>query len=83
MSNEESSHQHGCKRFAAEIDAFLKQGRMQNAYDELVLFAEPKFLGMLLGEMDQPTKNFLINQVRKDIVQLADHQIVQNIREVG
>ncbi|MGE0174137.1 MAG: host attachment protein [Oligoflexales bacterium] len=82
LSTEESTHQHESKKFAAEIDELLKKGRVEHSFDELILMAEPRFLGMMLSELDQPTKRLLVEQVQKDIVQMTDHQIIQNIKEI-
>ena len=71
-------------QFARRISEHLEQMRQQGRYDELVLVAEPKFLGLLKSSLSKGTlsrvKDELPSELNAPSDQLLRGQILQGIR---
>jgi protein required for attachment to host cells len=53
--------------FAKQIGRYLEQARQQQRYDELVLIAPPKFLGVLRKELDNEVEKLVADELPKDL----------------
>lgn len=57
-------------QFSTELAAHLESGRAKQGFDHLVLVAEPKFLGTLLGALDGKTRESVDQQFEKDFAHM-------------
>ncbi len=81
MNTEESSREHEDRVFAKEIAVALSGERTNGGFHKLVLVAEPKFLGVISGELDSQTANLIHSRVSKDLARVADREVLGHIRE--
>ncbi|MEQ8232000.1 MAG: host attachment protein [Gammaproteobacteria bacterium] len=79
MSREQSAHERIAADFAREIGAALDKARGAGRLDELVLVAEPRFLGHLREAIDAHTANCVVASVDKDLVHLAPDELVAHL----
>lgn len=61
--------------FAAEVAAFLRQHRVDNDYERLILVAEPGMLGRLRHKLDSATARLVEETVDKNLAQHARSEI--------
>ena len=64
--------EHIAQQFALELAEMLNKGRLTNAYDKLVLIAEPKFLGVLRAALDKNTELLITQTVNKNLVDIKE-----------
>lgn len=81
LSREESSRERVAANFARELARELERGRNEHAYKDLVLVAEPRFLGMLRESLDGATAQMVSATVNKDLANVAVHDLPPHIRE--
>lgn len=55
------------ERFARRLAARLRQLRQQDRMEELVLIAEPRFLGLLRRELAAPLRHLVTREVARDL----------------
>lgn len=67
MGREQDAHERVAADFAHDIAEQLHSGRTQNHFDELVLVAEPRFLGMLRDALDRTTAARVKATIHKDL----------------
>lgn len=58
------------ERFALEIAQELEHGRVNNAYEKLVLVTSSHFMGLLNGRMSQQVRNKISESINKDYTSL-------------
>lgn len=63
--------------FASQVADYLKTARHNGAADELMLIAEPRFLGVLRQKLDTPTHNAVIREVDKDLTKASASDIAK------
>jgi protein required for attachment to host cells len=71
MGAEDSAHDHVALNFAREIATLLCTGRNNQRFGRLVLVAEPRFLGMLRGELDHVTGSMVGATLGKDLAHVS------------
>lgn len=76
-----SATEHEAENFAKELAQRLHQGRTENEFTRLVLVAEPGFLGLLKGALDDQTAKLLTDTVAKDLVHMSDSEIPDVVLE--
>ncbi len=59
MAPEETGRQHDTHRFAHQVGSYLNKGMTAGEFSDLVLVAEPTFLGYLRQELSAATKRSL------------------------
>jgi protein required for attachment to host cells len=59
--------EHRTELFAKRLGDYLDKARTQQRYDELVLVAPPKFLGMIRKELGKEVEKLVADQVPKDL----------------
>ncbi len=52
------------KTFARQIAANLEAARRKNLFVDLILVAEPRFMGVLLRELDPTTKGYVRFEIK-------------------
>ena len=75
----EDSHEHSARKFAAEIAKHLDHARTSHSFDQLVLVAEPHFLGMLKHELSRETAARVRETVHKDLHAVPDRDIASHV----
>jgi protein required for attachment to host cells len=75
MSSSETPHDHLAGGFARELARKLANARANNQFDGLTLAAEPRFLGMLKGALDEVTARRVRRYVAKDLQHVPDGEI--------
>lgn len=83
MGVETSREEEETKRFAKTIDVALKKGRWDKRYNELVLVAEPGFMGLLLARLDRGTLRLVVDKVHKDLGYLSDAEVRSYFDKTG
>lgn len=61
--------------FARELAERLEHGRVNHAYDELVLVAAPRFLGLLRDTIGHEVSKLLVKSIGKGITRSTPEQI--------
>jgi protein required for attachment to host cells len=62
-------------QFARILAELLNKGRTSNAYDRLVLVAEPGFLGILRAALDSHTAALVVKTVHKDLPEVEEKEL--------
>jgi len=75
LTGNKSPHEHAAERFATKMGDYLETGRQQSKFDQLVLVAEPHFLGMLKSAMNPATVRMVTDCVHKDLGKLPADQV--------
>ena len=61
---------HEAERFAQEVSRELDDGRMNNAYDRLILVASSPFMGLVNSRLPEPVRSKLSETIDKDYTRL-------------
>ncbi|OOG63483.1 hypothetical protein B0E46_10895 [Rhodanobacter sp. B04] len=62
-------------QFADQLRDAIQQGRIENQYDQLVLMAPPRFLGMLRDRLDDQTRKRVVAEVGSDLLALSPNEL--------
>ncbi len=65
--------------FAHELAMQLQRGRTDKRYDELILIAAPRFLGILRDALDPATAALVRGTLDKDYGHLGDRELVERL----
>ena len=65
--------------FAVEIARRVDRGRREGSFDSLILIAAPKFLGRLRSELSKPTRDALIGELDKNLVEADDETLESQV----
>ncbi len=82
LDRHEEATEHKANVFARELCHLLHDGRTHGQYDELILVAEPHFLGRLRSFMDKETSNHVLTSVNHNWIDLSDADLKERVREV-
>ena len=82
MSREESAHERVVSDFARQVAGKLEQGRNSNEYDQLVLVAAPRFLGLLRNSLDDVTAKLVVGSLDKDLAHCKEAEIGEHLADV-
>ncbi len=66
--------------FARRLAGTLEEGR-SGAYDDLVLVAEPHFLGLLAGTLSRATADRVTDTIHKDLYDATPDEIARSLRD--
>jgi protein required for attachment to host cells len=80
MEREESAHARDAANFARELVGRLEHGRVEHRYEQLVLVAEPHFLGLLRGALDVPTASRVRGTLPKNLAHVPTHELHAHLR---
>ena len=72
--------EHIAQQFALELAEMLNKGRLTNAYDKLVLIAEPKFLGVLRAALDKNTESLVIQTDNKELLDVKEDELSEYLK---
>jgi Protein required for attachment to host cells len=62
-------------QFADLLCDTIRQGRMENQYDHLVLMAPPRFLGVLRDRLDEQALKCVVAEVSNDLLALSPAEL--------
>jgi len=82
MPHEHTAHEHVVENFTRTIAEQLQRARAAGSFDDLILVAEPRFLGGLRGALDAPTAHKVVASVTKDLAQVPWNGIAKHIEDV-
>lgn len=64
------------KRFAQELSGYLATAHAQNRFRDLVIVADPRFLGLLRGELGKPVAGCVSASIDKSAVRMKPKELV-------
>ena len=68
-------------RFAKRISRRLDEARRKGEFDELIVVAGPRFLGLMRGELSRPTRQRVVHEIHKDLVHSPVEQLRRHLPE--
>lgn len=74
-----ATRDHAAEPFARMLADKLQKGRIEGKYDELVLIAAPRFLGLLRGTLDNATSQMIRGTLDKDYAGLKDRDLIARL----
>lgn len=77
MSTAQEPVAHIAQQFALDLAGLLNKGRLEHAYDKLVLMAEPKFLGILRAALDKNTATMVVQTISKDLPNISEEVLAK------
>ena len=75
-----SATDHEAESFARLLGKHLKDLHNQQHFDQLILIASPKFLGMLRKELPGPLDQLVTKSIDKDLTTASVEQIIDYIQ---
>jgi protein required for attachment to host cells len=82
LSREVEAHEHEAIVFTRELAGALEEARNRQAFDRLVLVAEPGFLGLLRNALSAQTSKLVTDSLTKDLAHLASHELPPHLGAV-
>lgn len=82
MAKEEPPHERSAADFAREVAQATEEARNAHAFDDVVLVAEPGFLGMLRQALDAVTNDRVRGTVQKDLAAVETRDLAPYLEEV-
>ena len=80
--SENTAHDHQAEVFAGELARILDKGRTLNEYDDLVLVAEPRFLGKLQASLTRLTAGKVSRRIEKELTKISDHELKLRLEDL-
>ena len=75
MGSDQDPIDHVAQQYASQLAELLNKGRLSNAYEKLVLIAEPKFLGILRAALDKNTALLVVQSVNKELLDVKEEDL--------
>ena len=69
------------EQFARELALALDDGRVKNAYQQLVLVASPHFHGLLNSQLDKNTRALVTTNINKDFTIYNERDLRDRLKE--
>lgn len=66
-------------QFADQLRDVIRQGRMENRYEQLVLMAPPRFLGVLRDRLDEQSLKCVVAEVGNDLLALSPTELLAHL----
>jgi protein required for attachment to host cells len=82
MSTEVNAHEHLAGTFARELAALIDAGRSDNRFRDVVLVAEPRFLGLLRGALGGVSASRVSATVAKDLAHVEVRDLGRHLEPV-
>lgn len=70
---------HEAERFAQEVSKELEAGRVQNAYDRLILVASAPFMGLVNNHLPGQVRSLLSESIDKDYTRLPVKELAGHL----
>lgn len=74
-------HQHEAQVFARRIATHLQSACAEGAFDELVIAAPPKFLGLLREQLSPTIRSRLTNTIHKNLIRSTPAELARHLAE--
>jgi protein required for attachment to host cells len=68
--------------FAVEVARHVEGGHREGSFDSLILVAPPKFLGRLRTELSKATRDALIGELDKNLVEADEKTLEHQVSEL-
>jgi protein required for attachment to host cells len=68
VGGEHNAQRHQLERFAKQVADEVERGRIEHAFDRLVLIAGPRMLGLLREALPEASRSAVVAEVAKDLV---------------
>jgi protein required for attachment to host cells len=78
-SSENTPHDHEAEVFATELARVLEEGRNAHAYDELILIAEPRFLGVVKAALSEATARIVVRVIDKELSAMSPYELERHL----
>ena len=75
MGSDQDPIDHVAQQYASQLAELLNKGRLTNAYEKLVLIAEPKFLGILRAALDKNTALLVVQSINKELLDVKEEDL--------
>jgi protein required for attachment to host cells len=82
MHHEQTAHERVADNFARELADQIDRGRMEHRFEELILVAEPHFLGRLRHALTAPSLHKVKAAVTKDLAGVSWNDVAGHISDV-
>lgn len=82
LDREDSATQKDAERFAKEVAQTLSRARSKGEFDSLVVVAEPRFLGLLRAQFENPMSKMISDEIPKDFIPLEENAQLKQAREL-
>ena len=82
VASEHDTKSHAVDVFVHDLAELLRDGRVGDKFQALVLVAEPTFLGRLRYVLDKSTYALVSGEIAKDLMGVADTELPRFLREV-
>jgi protein required for attachment to host cells len=82
MGHDQEPVAHVTERFAKQLSVLLDQGRCLQRYNQLVLVAEPRFLGNLRAALTPRTAAMVTNSLGKDLGPIETRELPSYLGDV-
>ena len=79
LGQSESPHERIAADFARRLAHRLRDGRVHNQFNRLVIAAEPSFLGLLRGALDEQTRRLIIRTVPEHLQQMKPAELASHV----
>lgn len=73
--------EHEEQMFAKQLGKHLKEIHNKRHYDELILVASPRFLGMLRNELHAPLDKLVTRSIDKDLITLSVNELIEYLKK--
>jgi protein required for attachment to host cells len=77
--SENTPHDHDAQMFANELAQIIEKGRVLNSFDQLILVAEPRFMGRLRAALSRSADHKLVSIIEKDLAHLTEFELAQKL----
>lgn len=74
-----SPREKSAARFAREIRQVLEQGRAERRYEQLVLIAQPQFLGTLHASLDKQVRRCVAAEIDREMISKRPDEILASL----
>lgn len=82
LNSKESAHEQISIYFAEHLSQLMKAGKEEKKFLELILVADPKFLGRVKNALDNSTLKTVTKTISKDFAKTPDEEVVKKLKSL-
>lgn len=75
-------HEHAEHEFIKLVAKAIEEGHNAHAFEQLILVASPKALGVLRKELDAQAAKLVKSELNKDLTHLSAHQLGEHLKDL-
>lgn len=68
--------------FAGRLSDFVNMERKKDSFSNFILVSEPGFMGMILGKLDDKSRERIYHKMPKDIVNEKESDLMAHLKSV-